>query len=63
MLATAQLWIFCLPEGLPNVVLLWVWNTVSHVKGKTQFEGVCEQGAEEDMVLKGLKARSLGKTA
>jgi hypothetical protein len=32
-----------------NSYFVWVWNLVPHTKGRTQIEGVWEQGAEENI--------------
>jgi hypothetical protein len=29
---------------------VWVWNVVSHTKIWTEIEGVCEKGAEENIL-------------
>jgi hypothetical protein len=43
---------------------LWVWNSVSDIKGGTQTEGVWEQGAEENIwTEEGWSDRRLKRTA
>jgi hypothetical protein len=31
---------------------VWVWNLVSHMRGRTQIDGVWKQGADEDILTK-----------
>jgi hypothetical protein len=43
---------------------VWVWNLISNTKGRTQIEGVCEQGAEENIWnYEGGSGRRLKKSA
>jgi hypothetical protein len=48
-----------------HLYLLFVWlrNLVSHVEGRTQIEGVCEQGTEEKDLREGGSDRKLEKIA
>jgi hypothetical protein len=44
-------------------LFIWVLSSVSYTKRRTYIEGVLEQGAEENILTRGRKCRSLEKTA